>query len=48
MMAVTLYRTDPSRNMARFYHLDIERDLFGFWCVVREWGSVEDTCKMSS
>ena len=34
------YRTDPARNMRRFYRLEIERDLFGAWCVVREWGRV--------
>ena len=33
--AVSLYRTDPARNMRRFYHLDIQPDLFGQWCVVR-------------
>jgi predicted DNA-binding WGR domain protein len=36
MSAVTLYRTDPARNMARFYHLDLQPDLFGSWCVIRE------------
>ena len=40
MIEVTLYRTDPARNMARFYHLDIQRDLFGNWCLVREWGRI--------
>jgi predicted DNA-binding WGR domain protein len=38
--AVSLYRTDPARNMRRFYHLDIQPDLFGQWCVVREWGRI--------
>lgn len=38
MTAVTLHRIDPARNMARFYRLDIQRDLFGEWCLVREWG----------
>ncbi len=40
MTALTLYRTDPARNMARFYHLDLQQDLFGTWCVVREWGRI--------
>ena len=40
MSALTLYRSDPTRNMARFYFLDIQPDLFGHWSVVREWGRV--------
>ena len=38
MTAVLLYRVDPSRNMRRFYRLDVQPDLFGFWLLVREWG----------
>lgn len=38
--AVSLYRTDPARNMRRFYYMDIQPDLFGQWCVVREWGRI--------
>jgi predicted DNA-binding WGR domain protein len=38
MSGVTLYRTDPARNMWRYYCLDIQRDLFGAWCFIREWG----------
>jgi predicted DNA-binding WGR domain protein len=26
---VTLHRSDPARNMWRYYRLDIQRDLFG-------------------
>ena len=37
MHSLTLYRIDPGRNMSRFYHLDIQPDLFGNECVVREW-----------
>ncbi len=40
MSGVVLYRLDPTRNMRRYYRLEIERDLFGAWCVVREWGRV--------
>jgi predicted DNA-binding WGR domain protein len=40
MSAVTLYRVDPARNMRRFYRLDLQPDLFGAWCVVREWGRI--------
>lgn len=39
-MTALLYRIDPSRNMARWYRLDIERDLFGAYCVTRAWGRV--------
>jgi len=38
MSGVTLHRTDPARNMWRYYRLDIQRDLFGAWCFIREWG----------
>lgn len=37
---VLLRRIEPTHNMARFYRLDIERDLFGTWCLVREWGRI--------
>jgi predicted DNA-binding WGR domain protein len=37
---VILYRVDPSRNLRRFYRLDIQRDLVGFWRLVREWGRI--------
>ena len=40
MSAVTLHRTDPARNMHRFYRLDVQPDLFGEWCVVQEWGRI--------
>jgi predicted DNA-binding WGR domain protein len=38
MPSVTLYRIDPARNMQRYYHLDIQPDLFGHHCLIREWG----------
>ncbi|SEI20122.1 WGR domain-containing protein, predicted DNA-binding domain in MolR [Rhizobium tibeticum] len=34
------HRTDPSRNMARFYTLSIEPTLFGETAVVRSWGRI--------
>ena len=34
---VTLHRTDPARNMWRYYRLDIQRDLFGAWCFIGKW-----------
>jgi predicted DNA-binding WGR domain protein len=33
-------RTDISRNMARFYTLSIEPDLFGGVAIVRRWGRI--------
>ena len=38
--AVVLRRMDPGRNMARFYRMDVQPDLFGAWCFVREWGRI--------
>ena len=34
--AISLSRTDPKRNMARFYGLSVERDLFGRVVLVRQ------------
>lgn len=27
-------------TMHRFYRLDVQRDLFWQWCLIREWGSL--------
>jgi predicted DNA-binding WGR domain protein len=35
---VLLERIDPTQNMARFYHLEVARDLFGCVVLVRRWG----------
>jgi len=40
MTALRLIRRDPARNMARFYTLDIQGNLFGEWSLVREWGRI--------
>jgi predicted DNA-binding WGR domain protein len=40
MTAVTLHRSDPTKNLHRFYRLDVQPDLFGAWCFVREWGRI--------
>ena len=40
MDAVVLHRVDPSRNMRRFYRLEVQRDLFGFWLLLLEWGRI--------
>lgn len=40
MHSLTLYRIDPARNMQRYYQLDIQPDLFGSHCLIREWGRI--------
>jgi predicted DNA-binding WGR domain protein len=40
MTAITLTRIDPARNMQRFYRIDVQPDLFGDWCFIREWGRI--------
>ena len=48
MTAVNLTRTDHARRMARFYVLDVQPDLFGQWCFVREWGRIGRPGQMRS
>jgi predicted DNA-binding WGR domain protein len=38
--ALTLHRIDPARRMARFYAMDVQRDLFGCVVLVKEWGRI--------
>ncbi|MHC5232979.1 WGR domain-containing protein [Brucella sp. LJL56] len=33
-------RTDPSKNMARYYAMHISYSLFGEPCLTREWGRI--------
>jgi predicted DNA-binding WGR domain protein len=33
-----LTRTDPARNVNRFYIVAVTPTLFGEWAVLREWG----------
>lgn len=33
-------RTDDTKNMARFYAISIEPNLFGEACLVRRWGRI--------
>jgi predicted DNA-binding WGR domain protein len=40
MNTVHLRRVDPTRNMRRFYRLDVQPDLFGGVLLVREWGRI--------
>ena len=37
---LVLHRIDPGQGMARFYSLMIERDLFGWIVLVRNWGRI--------
>lgn len=37
---IVLHRVDPARNMARFYRLSIEPNLFGGSSLVRNWGRI--------
>jgi predicted DNA-binding WGR domain protein len=40
MSAVVLRRIDAAQNMARFYRLDVQPDLFGGGSYIREWGRI--------
>jgi predicted DNA-binding WGR domain protein len=48
MSSVTLRRTDAAKNMLRYYRLDVQQDLFGQWCCVREWGRIGAAGQMRS
>jgi len=37
-MQINLRRVDPSRNMNRFYSVELTKDLFGDHGVHRQWG----------
>ena len=41
-MRVTMHlrRIDPDRNMARFYSMSVQPNLFGEWALLREWGRI--------
>jgi predicted DNA-binding WGR domain protein len=40
MSAVILYRIDSAKHMHRYYRMDVQLDLFGAWCLMREWGRI--------
>jgi predicted DNA-binding WGR domain protein len=40
MNSVILYRIDTSKRMHRYYRMDVQPDLFGQWCLMREWGRI--------
>jgi predicted DNA-binding WGR domain protein len=31
---------EPEKNLARFYRLDVQPDLFGWWRFIREWDRI--------
>ncbi|MGO6984230.1 WGR domain-containing protein [Rhizobium leguminosarum] len=33
-------RTDPAKNMARYYAMEIEQTIFGEACLTRRWGRI--------
>ena len=37
---ICIFRRDPSLNMARFYRVEIRKDLFGQTTVERTWGRI--------
>jgi predicted DNA-binding WGR domain protein len=37
---VTLRRIDPAKNMARFYAMDVQPDLFGAIMLIKQWGRI--------
>lgn len=37
---ICIFRRDPSLNMARFYRIEIQKDLFGQTTVERTWGRI--------
>jgi predicted DNA-binding WGR domain protein len=43
MNAVILYRIDAPKSMHRYYRMDVQPDLFGQWCLMREWGRIGST-----
>ena len=45
-----LTRTDPARNLHRFYVVQLAPTLFGEWTLLREWGRIGSpgTVRMTS
>lgn len=48
MNGTVLYRIDKAKHMQRFYRLDLQPDLFGRWCCIREWGRIGTAGRMRS
>jgi predicted DNA-binding WGR domain protein len=45
---IHLTRTDPDRNMARFYTMTLQPTLFGEWALLREWGRIGSAGRLVS
>jgi predicted DNA-binding WGR domain protein len=37
---IYIERTEPAKNMARYYAMEISRTLFGEACLTRTWGRI--------
>jgi predicted DNA-binding WGR domain protein len=37
-IGITLRRIDPAKNMARFYAMEVQFDLFGAIMLMKQWG----------
>jgi predicted DNA-binding WGR domain protein len=37
---VVLHRLDPAKNMARFYAMDVQPNLFGAIMLIKQWGRI--------
>jgi predicted DNA-binding WGR domain protein len=48
MNPVNLYRIDSEKRMHRYYRLDVQPDLFGQWCLIREWGRIGSSSQRRS
>ena len=48
MTVIALYKTDPTKNVFRFYRLDIQQDLFGNHCLIRQWGRIGKAGQMKT
>ena len=48
MNDVILYRIDDNKRMYRYYRMDVQRDLFGCWCLIREWGRIGSSGQLRS
>jgi predicted DNA-binding WGR domain protein len=44
---IRLTRSDPSRNMHRFYALQVSPTLFDEWALIAEWGRIGSPGKVS-
>ena len=40
LIGVTLRRIDPAKNMARFYAMNVQFDLFGAIMLMKQWGRI--------